>query len=395
MRALTFQDAYNVAVMEVDDPRIEEPTDGIVQISSAAICGSDLHMYDGRTVMESGRVLGHEVMGTITELGPRVRGLKVGDRVVLPFNIACGTCANCIRGFVSACLVTNPDGPGGAYGYSMMGPYEGGQAQRVRVPFVEFNALKLPGEPLDEFEDDFLMLADIFPTAYHATELACVRPGKSVAIWGAGPVGLLSAMSAVIKGASDIYVIDTLEDRLAKAEEIGATPIEFGTGDPVEQIKEKRAKNKLLRHALRPGEEKMDGIDCCIDAVGYQARDRKDYEKENPTQVIEDIARLVNATGNVGLIGVSPAKDPGAADGAKKKGTYLLPLGELWHKGVTIGMGQCPVKNYSPALRDLILAGKANPGTIVSHHVKLEDVPRMYEEFDHRENGVIKVVINP
>lgn len=395
MRALTYQDAYNVAVAEVQDPAIEQPTDGLVEITSAAICGSDLHMYDGRTAVEPGKVLGHEIMGTIVEVGSRVQGLRLGDRVVLPFNIACGTCMNCLRGISSACLTVNPQGVGGAYGYALMGPFDGGQAQRVRVPFIEYNALKLPGEPGDDFEDDFLMLADIFPTAYHAAMMAKVWPGSTVAIFGAGPVGLLSAMSASIMGASEIYVVDFLADRLKKAKQIGAVPIDIHQGDPVEQIKSLRRANRTAVEALRPGEEKMDGIQCCIDAVGYQARDRSDYDKERPTQVIEDIARLVNPTGHVSLIGVYTSKDPGAPDKAKKAGTFALPLGELWEKGVTIGTGQCPVKKYDTLLRDLIIAGKANPGVIVSHHVALEDVPEMYAKFDQRDHGVIKVVINP
>ena len=376
-------------------PRPHARTDGVVEITSAAICGSDLHMYDGRSAVEPGKILGHEILGTIAEVGSRVQGLRIGDRVVLPFNIACGTCVNCVRGISSACLTVNPDGVGGAYGYAMMGPFDGGQAQRVRVPFIEYNALKLPGKPGDEFEDDFLMLADIFPTAYHATEMAHVTPGSSVAIFGAGPVGLLCAMSAVIRGASEIYVVDTLKDRLKKAREIGAVPIDFAAGDPVQQIKAMRRANRTHVAALRPGEEKMDGIQCCIDAVGYQARDRNNYEKEKPTQVIEDIARLVDHAGHVSLIGVYTSEDPGAPDGAKKRGHYLLPLGDLWEKGVTIGTGQCPVKKYDAMLRDLIIAGKADPGTIVSHHVDLEDVPEMYAKFDHRDHGVIKVVINP
>jgi glutathione-independent formaldehyde dehydrogenase len=366
-----------------------------VEISSAAICGSDLHMYDGRTAVEPGKVLGHEIMGTIAELGGQVKGLSVGDRVVLPFNIACGTCMNCVRQLSSACLTVNPQGVGGAYGYALMGPFDGGQAQRVRVPFIAYNALKVPGKPRDKFEDHFLMLADVFPTAYHATEQANVQPGLSVAIFGAGPVGLLCAMSARIKGASEIYVIDTLKDRLKKARDIGAVPIDFADGDPVEQIHDLRKANRVAQDALRAGESKMEGIMCCIDAVGYQARDRADYAKEKPTQVIDDIARLVNPTGFVSLIGVYTKADPGAPDGARQRGQLMLPLGELWEKGVTVGMGQCPVKKYDRQLRDLVIAGKAEPGTIVTHHVDLEDVPEMYAKFDQRDRGVIKVVIHP
>ncbi len=206
-----------IKVNDVKDPGISKPTDAILRVTSAAICGSDLHMYDGRTNVDKGTVLGHEIMGVIEEIGDAVQQIKKGDRVVLPFNISCGTCYNCVRGYTNMCLTMNPDAPSAAYGYAGMGPYSGGQAQYVLVPHADFNALKLPGEPYDEHEDDFLMLADIFPTAWHANVMANVETGGSVAIYGAGPVGLLSVMSARLRGAAEVYIADREETRLKES----------------------------------------------------------------------------------------------------------------------------------------------------------------------------------
>jgi len=196
MKAVVYKEPCQVAVENVDDPRIEAPGDAVVRITSAAICGSDLHMYEGRTGAQPGTVFGHENMGVVEEVGPGVTSVKVGDRVVLPFNIACGFCFNCLRGFTSACLTVNAAAPHAAYGYADMGPFKGGQAQYLRVPYADFNALKLPGTPGDQWEDDFVTLADIWPTGHHGVELAGVREGGTVAVFGAGPVGLMAVLSS-------------------------------------------------------------------------------------------------------------------------------------------------------------------------------------------------------
>jgi glutathione-independent formaldehyde dehydrogenase len=398
MKALTYKGSHKVAVEETKDPKIEQPTDAILKVTSTAICGSDLHMYDGRTEVETGKIFGHEIMGVISEVGPGVTQLKVGDRVVLPFNIGCGTCYNCVRGWTSACLTLNPEAAGAAYGYAGMGPYAGGQAEFVRVPFADFNALKLPGEPGDELEDDFLMLADIFPTAWHATELANVQMGGSVAIYGAGPVGLLSILSARLKGAAEIFCVDYVDTRLEKAREMGAIPIKFDKNDPKpsEQIIALRKKNTLLADALRPGEEKrLEGVDSGIDAIGYQARDFKDPSHEEANEALEDLIQLVLPTGSIGVIGVYMEADPNAATDDLKQGRFKLSFGSAWTKGISIGTGQCPVKKYNEFLRDLIIAGKARPGTIISHDVGLDEAPKWYERFDKREEGITKVVLHP
>lgn len=399
MKALVFKGKNKVAVEEVPNPKIEAPGDAVIRITTAAICGSDLHMYEDRSSAEPGIVFGHENMGVVEETGKGVVSIKRGDRVVLPFNIGCGFCMNCTRGLTNACLTANPEAPTAGYGYAGMGPYRGGQAEMLRVPFADFNCLKLPGTPGDEFEDDFVLLADIFPTGWHAAELAGVKSGDSVAVWGAGPVGLLSAYSALIKGAAEVYLIDRSAERLQKGAEIGAVPIDFTKGDCVARIKEMRVKNRNRMQALRPGEEKMGGVNCVIDAVGYQAHSEKSPDKEDAMQVIRDMAELVNPGGFMSLIGVYFEQDPGGKDAHAKKGEYLFPLGKLWGKGVTIGQGQAPVKRYNAYLRELIITGRAKPSFIISHRLPLQRAPEAYARFDERGVGKgaewTKVVLKP
>ena len=399
MRAVVFADTKDVRVQDVPDPRIEAPTDVIIRITSSGICGSDLHMYEGRTAMEKGRVLGHENMGVIEEIGPAVKSLKKGDRVVIPFNISCGTCFNCTRLDTHACLYANPDAPSAGYGYAGMGPYRGGQAELLRVPWGEFNCLKLPGQPGDELEDDFLLLSDVFPTGYHGAVLANVQPGSTVAVFGAGPVGLLAGYSSLLRGASEVYVVDSVPERLEKVKRMGAIPIDFTDGDPVEQITARRKKNPLAAAALRPGEEKMEGVMCGIDAVGYQSRDGKKSDSyagpENPTQVLEWLVKVVNPTGFIGVVGVYLAPDPGAEGRERKQGIFPFPFAALFNKAITLGTGQCPVKRYNAQLRDLISSGRAKPSFIVSHRVSLDDAPEAYRKFDERKDGYTKVILKP
>jgi len=337
MKAVSYKSVRKMEVADRPKPKIKSPTDALLRVTTSGICGSDLHMYDGRTPLDEGTVVGHEIMGVIEEVGEAATSIKKGDRVVLPFNIACGFCFNCHRGHTEACLTMNPEQPHAAYVYAGMGPYQGGQAEFVLVPHADFNCLKLPGKPGDQWEDDFLLLADVFPTAFHATELACVAAGKTVAVFGAGPVGLLSAYCSVLKGASEVYVVDNIAERLQKAEEMGAIAVDFGKGDPVEQIFKLRKKNKGIQQSLRPGEEKMEGVDCAIDAVGYQARNDDDPKNEKPTQVLENCLRVVNPTGSIGIIGVYIAPDPGARNEQAKKGIFPFPIADFFDKGITMG----------------------------------------------------------
>jgi glutathione-independent formaldehyde dehydrogenase len=392
MKAVVYEKPMDVQVQDVPRPKIEHPQDVILRITSSAICGSDLHMYDGHSAMESGRVLGHECMGVVVEVGSAVRETKVGDRVVVPFNIACGVCMNCVRGYTNACLTLNPQKAGAGYGYVGLGSYSGGQAEYVKVPYGDWACLKLPGTPGDEFENDFVLLADIFPTSYYSTDMAKVSVGKSVAIFGAGPVGLLAAYSCKLKGAADIYVVDKAPKRLKMAESIGAIPINFLDGDPVEQIMAYRKSNKLLNASLRPGEEKMLGVDCGIDAVGFQAYDRANPDQFKPNQVLMDLARIINPTGALGIIGVYLEQDPAGKTPDEKIGNLVMPIGQMWAKGITLATGQTPVKLYHMFLRDLIIAGKAKPSFIVTNNIAIDDAPSTYREFDKRES-LVKAVI--
>ena len=389
MKAVVFKGPKNVAIEDVANPEIKEPTDVIVKITSSAICGTDLHRYDGETPQSAGSILGHEPMGIVDVVGDAVKLIKPGDRVVVTPNIACGVCLNCIQGNTNKCLTVNPHGSGATYG--SVG-YGGAQAEFLRVPYGDMACLKLPGKPRDELEDDFVLLADIFPTAYHATELAKVKPGRSVAVFGAGPVGLLTVYSSFIKGAHEVYSIDKSEERLKRAKSIGAIPINFKDGDPVEQIKKLRKNNKQMVDSLRPGEEKTLGIDCVIDAVGFQALNRENLNEYKRNQVLMDMGNLVNPAGNIGIIGVYIPNNPASDDENEKHGNLILPWGKLWSKSVQIGTGVVPAKKYQPFLRNLIISGKAKPSFIVSDIINIDDAPNTYREFDKRDK-VVKPVI--
>ena len=385
MNAVVYQGPQEVAVEEVDEPEIEHPNDVLIDITTTCICGSDLHMYEGRTAAEPGIVFGHENIGIVSEVGDAVSDLEVGDRVVAPFNVACGFCENCEGGDTGFCTNVNPGFAGGAYGYVAMGPYTGGQAEQLRIPYADFNALKLPDG--NEHEDAFSLLADIFPTGWHGTELANLEPGDSVAIYGAGPVGLMAAYSAKIKGAAEIYVVDRVPSRLELAEEhCDATAINFEEADPVEQIKEQHG----------------GGVDKGVDAVGYQAVDPDreadnayDPARENPAIVINNLIRTVKPTGELGIPGLYVPEDPGAPDDMAAQGRLGIDFGLLFEKGQALGTGQCNVKSYNRELRDLIIEGRADPSWVVSHRVDLEEAPEMYEAFDNREEGVTKVLLEP
>ncbi|KAF4760784.1 hypothetical protein HAV15_006082 [Penicillium sp. str.  len=311
MKALNYIGPYQVRVEEVERPKLEHPDDVIVKVTTATICGSDLHMYEGRTAAEPGITFGHENMGIVEELGEGVTSLKKGDRVVMPFNVADGRCRNCEEGKTAFCTGVNPGFAGGAYGYVAMGPYRGGQAQYIRVPFADFNALRLP--PGKEHEADFVLLAD-----WHGVEISGFRSGESIAVFGAGPVGLMAAYSASLCGASNIYVVDRVPERLAAAQKFGCIPIDFTKGDPVDQI---------ISH--NSGE-----VDRSVDAVSYQAVDSSG-SSEKANIILENMIRVTRACGGMGIPGL------------------YVP-----------STGQCNVKAYDRYLRDMIIAGKAKPSFV-------------------------------
>ena len=377
MKALVYYGPFDVRVSEMPDAEIEQPTDVLVKVTTTNICGSDLHMYEGRTNMESGKILGHENMGKVVEVGNAVTHIKVGDMVCLPFNIGCGHCKNCESGHTGYCLTLNPGFAGAAYGFAGMGPFSGGQAEYLRVPFGDFNCLKLP-EDAEEKENDYVMLSDIFPTGYHSTELANVQPGDSVVIYGAGPVGLMAAHSADIKGAGMIMVVDDKPDRLKLAEELGAIPVDFSKSPALDQILE-----------LTKGVGADRGCEC----VGYQCCDK--HGEEHSNIIMNELVQAVKATGSIGVVGVFVPEDPKSKDELQKKGHMDFDFGQFWMKGQRIATGQANVKSYNRQLCTLISMGKARPSSIISHEISLEEAPDAYKHFDKRDNGWTKVILKP
>ncbi len=380
MKAVVYNGPRDVAVQDVPDAGIEKPTDVLVRITSTNICGSDLHMYEGRTDFQPGGVFGHENLGQVIEVGSAVERVKVGDWVAVPFNIGCGFCRNCERGLSAFCLTTAdrsvfPNMAGAAYGFAGMGPYRGGQAELLRVPYGDYNCLKLPPDA-QERQDDYVMLADIFPTGWHCTELAGLRPGETIVIYGAGPVGLMAAHSAMIKGAAMVMVVDRHPDRLLLAESIGAIAIDDSKGSPVDKVLE-----------LTNGEGADRGCEC----VGYQAHDPQ--AQEHPNMTMNDLVKSVKFTGGIGVVGVFVPEDPVPQDPLYKHGEIVFDYGLCWFKGQSIGTGQCNVKAYNRQLRDLIFAGRAKPSFIVSHALALDEAPAAYRHFDDRDDGWTKVVL--
>ena len=377
MKALVYNGPRDVQVKTMPDAKIECHTDVLVKITSTNICGSDLHMYEGRTDMEAGRILGHENLGVVIEIGKAVDRVKVGDQVCLPFNIGCGFCENCERGLTGYCLTVNPGFAGGAYGFAGMGPYSGGQAELLRVPYGDFNCLVLPPDA-QEKESDYVMLSDIFPTGYHATELAGVKPGDTVVIYGAGPVGLMAAYSANLKGASKVMVVDTHKDRLKLAEEIGAIAVDDTEGGGVDRIL-----------ALTGGKGADRGCEC----VGYQCCNM--HREEVPNLTMNNLVKTVKSTGGIGVVGVFLPEDPGAKDKLAKEGKLAFDFGQFWVKGQHVATGQANVKAYNRKLCNLIEAGKAKPSWIISHELPLDQGPDAYKSFDERKDGWTKVVLKP
>jgi glutathione-independent formaldehyde dehydrogenase len=297
--------------------------------------------------------------------------------VCLPFNIGCGFCKNCEAGLTGFCLTANPGNAGAAYGYADMGPYNGGQAELLRVPWADWNALILPDDAREK-QADYTMLSDILPTGYHGTELAQVGTGDSVVIWGAGPVGLMAALSAQLRGADQVLVVDRQPDRLRLAEKLGATPVDDSAGDAVQQV----------LHATR-GE----GADKGVEAVGYQAHDHSG--QESPGLTINSLVQAVRPTGRIGVVGVFVPEDPSATDDLAKAGRFAFDFGTFFFKGQAMGTGQANVKQYNRGLRNLIHQGKLHPGAIVSHELSLDQAPEGYERFDEREDGWTKVLLHP
>jgi len=393
MQAVVLDKPRQISIEEISEPEPRETTDALLRITSTAICGTDLHIYEGRLGSGERMVIGHEPLGVVERVGEAVVNVRVGDRVTVPTHICCGFCPNCVHGFSAQCLTTNPGKAGAAYGYPDMGGYTGAQTELLRVPFADANCLRLPGEAGDRWEHDFVLLADALPTAFHAAELAGIREGDIVAIYGAGAIGLLATMCAFMRGAAEVFVVDAVSERLEKAGELGARPIDMREGHVVERILEQIARERS-GSAWR-GEEANLGATVGIDAIGFQARDPNDYAVEKPATVIEDLSRVVAPNGCLSIIGVFLDNDPRARTQDARRGDYLVPWGRLFKKGVTIGMGRDHDKRYNDRLRDAIVGGRIKPSAIVSHRLPLRDAADAFAKFDAREDGYIKVVLEP
>jgi glutathione-independent formaldehyde dehydrogenase len=379
MRAVVYNGPRDVSVHDVPDPRLERPTDAVVKVTTSGICGSDVHIYTGRTTFEPGRWFGHENLGEVVEVGSAVQRVKVGDMVCVPMNVACGECDNCNQGMTHLCLRAdpNPDAVGAVYGYADMGPWPGGQAEYLLVPWADFNCLRLPEDARNR-ENDYVMLADTWPVGYHATEMAGVKPGDTVVVYGAGPVGLLAAYSAVLKSASRVMVVDHHPDRLALAEKIGAIAIDDCKTSPVEEVLK-----------LTDGV----GADCGCECVGFRARDVAGNEQNSMT--LNNLVASVRHGGAIGVVGYYPLHDLGARDELSREGQVAMNFGQFWRKAQRIMAGPCPVKRYNRSLCELLRNNQAHPAFLVSHELPLERAPEAYMHFASREHGWTKVVLKP
>ena len=389
MKAVCWQGKDSVSVENVPDPQIINDRDAVIKITRTAICGSDLHLYDGYIpTMEKGDIIGHEFMGEVVEVGKKVSNLQVGDRVVVPFTIACGNCFFCKQHLWSLCDNSNPNAavaeklygysPSGLFGYShMLGGYAGGQAQYARVPYADVGPYKVPDHLTDE---QVLFLTDIFPTAYMAAENCHIQPGDTVAIWGCGPVGQLAIKSAYMLGAERVIAIDSVKDRLEMAEQQGkAETLDFREVNVVEALKE-----------LTGGR----GPDACIDAVGLEAHgttldavyDRVKAATFMATDRPHVLREAIQACRKGGTLSI-----PGVYGGMLDK----VPFGAAFGKGLTFKMGQTHVHNYLGPLLEKIESGDIDPTFIITHRITLDEAPQTYETFKHRVDHCIKAVIDP
>ena len=390
MKALTWHGKADVRIENVPDPGIEEPSDILLQVTATAICGSDLHIYDGFVPeMESGDILGHEFMGEVIETGPDVRRFKKGDRVVVPFVIACGHCFFCNKELWSLCDTTNPDAEkliklhghagAGLFGYShLYGGYPGGQAEMVRVPHSDFGPIKIDSSLRD---DQVLFLSDILPTGWMAAENADIQPGDSVAVWGCGPVGQMTIKSAWLLGAGRVIAIDQVPERLRMAERAGgAETIDFSKDDVYDRLM-----------AMTAGR----GPDSCIDAVGAEAHGSGSFDAvldkvktavylaTDRLHVLRQIITCCRKGGHLSL--------PGVYLGFLDK----VPIGAAFGKGLTFKMGQTHAQNYLAPLLQRIEKDEIDPSFVITHRLPLQEAPNAYKTFRDKEDGCIKVFLTP
>ena len=399
MKAVVFHGIGDIRLETVRDPKIKEPTDALIRITASAICGTDLHFIRGTiSGLEPGTVLGHEAVGVIEELGKDVRNLNVGDRVVVPSTICCGYCSYCRAGYQSQCDVSNPDGPraGTAYYGGGLQGFEGLQAEYARIAYAAANLVKLP----DELHDDqAILLSDIFPTAYFGADLAEIKAGDTVVVFGCGPVGQFAIASAKLLSAGRVFAVDCVASRLEMAREQGAEVIDFNREDPVEV---------LLRMTGGIGPDRA------IDAVGLDAmapssgpaakeakKQRAEFRKElkelepeanlrgtqwragdAPSQVLQWAVKSLAKAGTLSIVGLYP-------------GGRLFPIGEAMDKNLTIKAGNTPHRKYIPELIEMVEAGMIDPAEVLTHTEPLEDAIEAYKAFDKRESGWVKVELKP
>ncbi|MEH2238704.1 zinc-dependent alcohol dehydrogenase [Nostoc sp.] len=388
MKAVCWQGTNKVEVETVPDPKIINPRDAIVKITSTAICGSDLHLYNGfNPAMKPGDILGHEFMGEIVELGSAVKNKKVGDRVVVPFTISCGSCFFCNRDLWSLCDNSNPNAwmaekmmghsPSGLFGYSdLTGGYAGGQAEYARVPFADVGLFKIPDGLADE---QVLFFTDIFPTGYMAAENCDIQPGDTVAIWGCGPVGQFAIRSALMLGAGRVIAIDRVPERLQMAKDGGAEVLNYEETEVGEALKE-------MTGGLGP--------DSVMDAVGMEAHGmglEGFYDKAMQAVRIETdrpnvLRQAIVACRKGGTVSV-----PGVYTGFVDK----MPMGAFMNKGLTMKTGQTHVHRYLQTLLDRVQNGDIDPSFVITHSLPLEQAPHGYEIFKHKKDNCIKVVLKP
>src|SRR5438105_4616929 len=389
MKALCWHGKNDIRCETVPDPKIEHGRDAIIKVTACAICGSDLHIFDGLIPsMEKGDVLGHETMGEVVEVGPENKSLKVGDRVVVPFTIACGECFFCKRGFYSGCERSNPNAkmaaklwghsPAGLFGYShLLGGFAGGQAEYLRVPYADVGPIKVPQGLSDE---QVLFLSDIFPTGYMAAEFCNLKGGETVAVWGCGPVGQFAIKSAFLLGAERVIAIDTVPERLTLAMRSGAVTLDFMKEDVYERIQQ-------LTHGR--------GADACIDAVGTEPDTRASADSvmdrikvatfmgTDRPHVLRQSIHCCRNFGTVSIVGVYG----GMLDN--------IPMGSAINRGLTFRMAQTPVQHYLPKLLKLIEDGQIDPSFVITHVAALEQGPELYKTFRDKKDGCIKVVMKP
>jgi len=389
MRALTWHGERDVRIEEVPRPEIVNPNDAIIEVTATAICGSDLHLYNGRMpTMREGDVLGHEPMGEVVEVGSAVETLEAGDRVVVPFTISCGSCWFCENDMYSLCDNSNPNAelarkmmgqsPAGLFGYShLLGGYAGGQAEYLRVPYADVGPIKVDSDLSDE---QVLFLSDVFPTGYMAAENAEIEPEDTVAVWGCGPVGQFAIQSAEMLGADRVIAIDRVPERLAMAREYGgAETIDYEDEDVYDRLMELTGDR---------------GPDRCIDAVGTEAhgtgllaasdraKQKAKLEDDRP-YVLREAIRCCRKGGTLSVPGVYI----GRVDN--------LPFGAAMNKALTINTGQTHVQRYLDPLLETIESGEIDPSFVVTHRADLADGPELYETFNDKEDDCIKVVLEP